>query len=94
MSIVARVVQQPADTQDYDIVFSDWFPAGDEITDVRLSVTPEMPMPPSYAIQDQTVKLWVYAGGQHGIKYQISLCATTNDGRSKEVEIFVTVKEL
>lgn len=93
MTIIARVTQQPADTQDYDIDYSDWFPAGDEITAVALTANPPMPMPPSYAIQGQRVKVWIYEGGEHGVKYQISICAETNDGRRKEVELFVTIKE-
>ncbi len=85
--------QQPADVQDYDIEFAEWFPPGDEIAAVALKVTPAMPMPPSYAITSQRVKVWVYAGGTSGIKYQISIAATTNDGRVKEVELVVPIKE-
>ena len=84
---------QPADTQDFDIEFADWFPPGDEITSVALKVAPAMPMPPSYAIQAQRVKVWVYAGGADGQKYQISVAATTNDGRTKEVELIVPIRE-
>lgn len=84
---------QPADTQDYDIEFADWFPPGDEIVSVELKVRPAMPMPPSYAFVGQRVKVWIYAGGADGQKYQISVAATTNDGRTKEVELIVPIKE-
>lgn len=84
---------QPADTQDYDIEFADWFPPGDEIVAVELKVRPAMPMPPSYAFVGQRVKVWIYAGGVDGQKYQISVAATTNDGRTKEVELIVPIKE-
>lgn len=85
---------QPADTQDYDIEFDGWFPPGDEIVSVSLKVEPAMPMPPSYAFVAQRVKVWVYAGGANGQKYKISVKATTNDGRQKEVELIVPIKEL
>lgn len=85
---------QPADTQDFDIEFAEWFPPGDEIVAVGLKVVPAMPMPPSYAIEAQRVKVWVYAGGTSGQKYQISVTATTNDGRTKEVELIVPIKEV
>ncbi len=85
--------QQPSDVQDYDIEFAEWFPPGDEIVAVALKVAPAMPMPPSYAITAQRVKVWVYAGGKSGTKYQITVTATTNDGRVKEVELVVPVKE-
>ncbi|MDR6729335.1 phage fiber-tail adaptor protein [Delftia lacustris] len=84
---------QPADTQDYDIEFADWFPPGDEIVSVQLKVQPAMPMPPSFAFVGQRVKVWIYAGGASGQKYQISVAATTNDGRTKEVELIVPIKE-
>ena len=85
---------QPADTQDYDIEFDGWFPPGDEIVSVELKVVPPMPMPPSYAISSQRVKVWVYAGGTSGEKYKISVTASTNDGRVKEVELIVPIKEV
>lgn len=85
---------QPADTQDFDIEFDGWFPPGDEIVGVQLKVAPAMPMPPSYAIAAQRVKVWVYAGGTSGEKYKISVTATTNDGRVKEVELIVPIKEV
>ena len=86
---------QPADTQDYDIEFAEWFPPGDEIISVSLKVsTPAMPVPPSYAIQGQRVKVWVYAGGTSGRSYKISVLATTNDGRAKEVDLTVPIKEV
>lgn len=84
---------QPADVQDFDIEFDGWFPPGDEIVSVALKVVPAMPMPPSYAFVGQRVKVWVYAGGTSGEKYQISVTATTNDGRVKEVELVVPIKE-
>lgn len=84
---------QPADTQDYDIEFADWFPPGDEIVSVQLKVQPAMPMPPSFAFVGHRVKVWIYAGGLSGQKYQISVAATTNDGRTKEVELIVPIKE-
>ncbi len=94
MSILGTVTQQPADVQDYDIEFAEWFPPGDEIVDCYIASAPPMPMPPSYAIQGQRVKVWIYAGGTTGQTYQISVRPTTNDGRVKEVELKVRIKEL
>lgn len=96
MSVVGSVKQQPGDTQDYDIDFSGWFPADDVVTGVDLFSTPPMPNPPSYAISPngKVVKVWVYSGGTSGVRYQVTLRATTNDGRVKEVELRVTIKEI
>lgn len=84
---------QPADTQDWDINFDKFFPPGDEIESVTMSVLPAMPMPPSYAFQGQRVKVWVYSGGIDRQKYKISVTATTNDGRVKQAELIVPIKE-
>lgn len=96
MSLVGTVKQQPNDVQDYDIDFSEWFPADDVITDAFVDVTPAMPVPPSYAISPdgKRVKVWVYAGGVSGTTYQITVRAATNDGRVKEVELRVRIKEI
>lgn len=93
-SMFRTAPMQPADTQDFDIEFSEWFPPGDEIVAVALKTQPALPLPPSYAIEGQRVKVWVYAGGTSGQKYQISVKATTNDGRIKEVELIVPIKEV
>lgn len=96
MAVVGTVKQQPNDVQDYDIDFSEWFPADDTITGVFISVSPEMPTPPSYAISPdgKRIKVWVYAGGASGVTYQITVRATTSDGRVKEVELRVKIKEV
>lgn len=96
MSVVGTVRQQPNDVQDYDIDFSEWFPVDDRIVSASISVSPAMPTPPSYAISPsgQVVKVWVYEGGTSGTTYQVSLKATTNDGRVKEVELRVRIKEV
>ncbi len=96
MSVVGSVKQQPNDVQDYDIDFSEWFPSDDVITSAAISVGPVMPTPPSYAISPdgKSVKVWVFAGGESGVKYQVTVRAATNDGRVKEVELRVSIKEI
>lgn len=96
MSVVGTVRQQPNDVQDYDIDFSEWFPVDDTIVSAEISVSPAMPTPPSYAISPsgQVVKVWIYGGGESGVTYQVSLKASTNDGRVKEVELRVRIKEI
>lgn len=96
MSLVGTVKQQPNDVQDYDIDFSEWFPVEDTITEAVVSVAPAMPIPPSYAIapNGKRVKVWIYAGGTSGTTYQVTVRATTNDGRVKEVELKVKIKEV
>lgn len=96
MSLVGTVRQQPNDVQDYDIDFSEWFPVDDTITAASVTVSPAMPIMPSYAISPdgRTVKVWIYEGGTSGVTYQVTLLATTSDGRAKEVELRVRIREV
>jgi hypothetical protein len=96
MPIIGTVRKQPSDVQDYDIDFSEWFPSDDVITAVDVSVVPTMDTPPSHAISPdgRVTKVWVYAGGVSGQTYQVTVRATTSDGRVKEVELRVRVKEV
>ena len=96
MSLVGTAKQQPNDVQDYDIDFSEWFPAEGVITTAVVSVAPVMPMPPTYSLSPdkKRVKVWIYAGGTSGVTYQVTVRATTNDGRVKEVELKVKIKEV
>ena len=96
MSIVGTVKQQPNDVQDYDIDFDDWFPADDTIMDAVVTAVPAMPEAPSTAISasGRRVKVWVYDGGTDGTTYKLTIRASTSDGRVKEVEMFVKIREL
>lgn len=96
MSLVGTAKQQPNDVQDYDIDFSEWFPAEDVITSAVVTVAPSMPTPPTYSISPsgKRVKIWIYAGGTSGTTYQVTVRAKTNDGRVKEVELKVKIKEV
>lgn len=94
--IVGTVKQQPNDVQDYDIDFDDWFPPDDVITTAVISVVPTMPTPPLYSLSptSRVIKVWIYSGGTSGETYQVTVRATTNDGRTKEVELRVKIKEI
>lgn len=93
--VLAAVTQQPSDVRDYDIDFDQWFPAGDTIVQAVVVASPAMPEAPSTAIapSGRRVKVWVYDGGTDGLTYTLTLKASTNDGRVKEVELAVTILE-
>jgi len=89
--IIGSITQQPNEKMDYDIDFSEWMPAGDVITLAAVSVLPAG-LTASYAIQSPAVKVWL-DGGTAGVTYKVTVLATTNDGRKKEVELKVKVKD-
>jgi hypothetical protein len=92
---LATVTQQPGDVRDYDIDFDQWFPTGDVITSAQVVATPVMVEPPTVVIgpTGRRVKVWVYDGGLDGLTYTLSVKAGTNDGRIKEVELTVKIRE-
>ena len=93
MPLVGTATQQPRDIYDYDVDFSTWFPPGDNIISATVTASPTMPQPPSTAVNGLTVKVWVYDEGTSGLTYTLTLLAVTADGRQKEVELQIKVRE-
>lgn len=94
MAVVGKPTRQPNEVQDYDIDFSEWMPSGDTIASVALSCSPTATIPPSYAVSGKVVKVWTYQSMVAGTTYKITVSVTTNDGRVKEAELLVKVKEI
>lgn len=91
MPIIGQYKQQPSETLDYDIDFSEWLPKGDIITSVAITLDVVGPTV-TYAISSPRVKVWFH-GGTNGQTYKITVRATTNDSRVKEVEFKIKVKD-
>ena len=92
MPVVGSAQQQPADTLDWDIDFGEFFPPDDVITDAVVTAEPAMTPPPTVAVRGNVLKVWVYAGSAEGA-YKLTVRATTNDGRIKEVEMKLKLKD-
>lgn len=99
MAIVGKFVQQPSETLDYDMDFSEFLPIDDTIISATVKVqimatgadAPYSVFGRSFAVQHQRVKVWCIkptAG-----RYKITVLAVTNDGREKENEFTMTVKD-
>lgn len=102
--ILGTFDKQPADALDYDIDFSAILDDGDTLastgtpavpTPLSVTVSPSgLTISPTFVINSgKTIKQWV-SGGLSGIKYKITLTATTNAGRIKQVEFVVRVKDV
>jgi hypothetical protein len=100
--ILGRYKKQPAETLDFDIEFSDFLDDGDTLVTAG---NPQVPSPlsvvvspvgltlgPTYVLGTTRVKQWV-SGGAEGGKYKVTLTLTSNAGRVKQVEFYVTVKD-
>jgi hypothetical protein len=102
--IIGRFTKQPAETLDYDIDFSEFLGPGDTLVS---SGSPPVPSPLNVAVtpagmtlvntfvtnNGTSIKQWL-AGGTDGVRYKITLTVTSNNGRVKQVEFLVRVKEV
>lgn len=91
MAVLATVVQQPGDIRDYDIDFGEWFPVGDVVIGAAIAVSP-LGLTAGYALQAPRVKVWI-RGGVVGQTYKVTVIANTSDGRAKEAELKVKIKD-
>lgn len=86
--------KQPADQLDYDLDFSDWITAGDIITGAAaISSDPTKLTILSTAVLGQVVKVWL-SGGENGATYKVTTTISTQQGRIKELDFKVRVREI
>lgn len=99
MAIVGKDTKQPNEIDDWDVDWADWMPAGDEVDSVATSirvlsgpVTTPLIVTKTQSTKDRT-KVWLSAGAD-GAKYRVQVSATTLQGRRKEAEFDIAVKEV
>lgn len=101
--ILGTFIKQPAENLDYDIDFSEFLSSGDTLQStgeppapnpLNVTVSPTgIVVGSTFVTNDgKTIKQWL-SGGTNGVKYKITLTATTNGGRIKQVEFVVRVKD-
>lgn len=101
--ILGKFIKQPAETLDYDIDFSEFLTDGDTLLATGnppvpspLNVVVDQPglsLGPTFIVGTNTIKQWV-SGGTNGVKYKITITATSNAGRVKQVEFVIRVKDI
>lgn len=91
--ILGTFLKQPAETLDYDINYAEWMVAGDSIGSATATPDGTGLEVVSVFVNPQLIKLWV-RGGNAGTTYKITITATTDDGRIKQDEIKIKVKEI
>lgn len=92
MSLLGSFTQQPAERLDYDINYSAWLVGTDAIASVAYNVEPAGQLDIAPFNSSPRIKLWA-SGGQNNVTYKITVTATTDDGRIKQVEFKIKVKD-
>jgi hypothetical protein len=101
--ILGTFIKQPAEYLDYDIDFSEFLADGDTLQSTGAPAVPSplsvtaaptgITLGPTFVINSGLgIKQWL-SGGTNGVRYKITLTATTNGGRIKQVEFVVRVKD-
>jgi hypothetical protein len=86
--------KQPADVLDYDLDFSDWLTGTDVLTGVVATASgPEDLQIQSASIVGQTAKIWI-SGGISGSTYKVTATISTSEGRVKQLEFKIRVRDL
>ena len=83
--------KQPADVLDYDVEYGDWLPDGDALSQATALADSTDLSINSVQVIGTMVKVWI-SGGIDGAQYKVTVTATTNDGRVKEANFTIRVR--
>lgn len=84
--------KQPADKLDYDINCAEWLTRGDNLAEANVVIEPAGLLNTATYVFDPIVKIWL-EGGTDGVTYRITVNIKTVDGRKKQTEFKVKVKD-
>ena len=90
--IIGSFEKQPSEVLDYDIDCSEWLTSGDNVQSVSASPDDAGLVVDSIVNNDPRIKIWL-SGGDDGKSYKVTVGITTADGRHKEVEFMVQVRD-
>ena len=86
-------IKQPSDVTDYDVDYSEWLVDADAVHSATATASPDTITVESVFYSSSVVKVWL-SGGANNQLYKITVRATTDDGRVREDEFRVKVKDL
>jgi len=85
--------KQPVEVKDFDIDYSEWLTAGDNVQSADIVVSPTGLVVDSVFINDPRIKVWLSSGAD-GTQYKLTVTMTTADGRIKQDEFKIRVKDV
>jgi hypothetical protein len=91
--IIGNITKQPAEVVDVDIDYTSWLQKNDAI--INASVVSDITGIgiTTVEVYNTYIRVWV-SRGNNDTKYKLTVTATTDQGRVKEDEIIVKVKEI
>lgn len=84
--------KQPSETLDYDFYFSEWMPSGDSLAS-SVVVAPGLTLGAKTEPGGSIVKQFI-SGGVDQATYKVTCTITTAQGRVKEVDITIMVRDV
>lgn len=91
--ILGTFSKQPVEVLDYDIDCSEWLVSDDALASATAVVDGTGLIVDSVLISSPRVKVWL-SGGTNGSTYKVTVTITTEDGRVKQVEFRVRVRDV
>lgn len=91
--------KQPVERYDYDFDYGDWLTEGDNLETTTVEVHPNDSTEvgglqiDTVTVIDPIVKLWI-SGGINGVTYKITMTSNTADGRIKQDEFKLKIKDI
>lgn len=86
--------KQPSEVLDYDIDYGEWLTANDNVQSAQVTVEPATGLViDSVFIADPRVKI-ICSSGTNGTSYKLTVIMTTADGRVKEDEFTLKIKNI
>lgn len=98
MAILGTFTMQPADEWDYDLDYSEWLPDGDSLSS---TVAPSVTILPAEELviesvtrdyDNKRVKIWL-SGGVDGQSYKVEVTTRSSEGRVRQDEFYVVVRD-
>lgn len=96
--ILGTYRKQTADELDYDVEYEDWLIDSDGLSQ---NVAPEVTVEPegleilsvTRDYDNRRVKIWV-GGGEDGEQYKVSITLETSEGRVRQDEFYIIVRDV
>lgn len=91
--MLGTYTKQPVEVLDYDVDYADWLESGDYVVSATAVPSPAGLTIGMITVLSPRVKVWA-SGGVDGVTYKVTVTATTHDGRVKQDEFRIRVKDL